>query len=235
MTEQDVFSRKAEQWWDLEGPFKMLHKMNACRTHTIQKSIRDLKGKTVFDYGCGGGILAETLSSMGAKVTGMDMSRESIEVARAHGQKKSTGVNYLHGTIDDLDDRYFSDAQFDVVCALECLEHVTYPERLVASLSGCTKEGGYAVFSTINRSLYTYLMGIVAAEYLLGWVEPGTHEHAKFIKPSELVKMSKNSGLELEELEGMSFSMRDQDFSLSNDVSLNYIAIFKKQKKTIGK
>ena len=230
MDKRDVFSRKAELWWDLDGPFKMLHRMNACRMQEIERKLGKLNAKRILDYGCGGGILSESLARSGASVTGIDMSDESIEIAKIHAKKENLSINYLTGTVDDIPDGYFAEDQFDVICLLECLEHVVNPEKLLMCLSGCLKDDGHMVISTINRSLYTYLMAIIAAEYLLGWVEPGTHEHEKFIKPSELVRMSEMSNLQAVALSGMSFSMKDQDFYLSTDVSLNYIAIFKKQR-----
>lgn len=228
MTQQDVFSRKAEEWWDRRGAFKMLHTMNDCRMAAIIDTVGPLKHKSILDYGCGGGILAESLAQQGAKVTAVDISQESICIATQHARAQGLDIEYIQGTIDELQGVYFDDKPFDMVCALECLEHVEHPQRLIESLVSGLKKGGYAVFSTLNRNMYAYLMGIVAAEYLLGWVEPGTHEYEKFIKPSELVKMARRAGLELQVLQGMTFDMRTQLFTLTHDVKLNYIAFFQK-------
>lgn len=225
---QDVFSKHADKWWDADGPFKMLHRMHPHRLECITDSVGSIKGKRVLDYGCGGGLLSESLCQLGADVVGVDQSDEVIKVARHHANKSGLSIDYISGDIDQLDDKYFSNEKFDMVCALECLEHVAHPKRLIACLSSCLKVGGYVAFSTINRNMYGYLLGIIAAEYLLGWVEPGTHEYAYFIRPSECVAMARSANLELQVLNGLSFNMSQQDFYLSSDVSLNYIAIFKK-------
>lgn len=228
MQEQDVFSDNAASWWDPEGPFKMLHRMNPVRLAFIKQAVGQLSGRRILDYGCGGGLFSELLCQNGAEVTAVDISAPSITSARAHAQQNGMEIDYIHGTIDTLSEQYFGDNAFDIVCAIECLEHVEQPKRLVSSLCSALKPGGFAIFSTLNRSWYTYVMGIIAAEYLLGWVEPGTHAHNQFIKPSELAKMARQSHLTLKDMAGMQFHLSDQGFHLSNDVSLNYIACFHK-------
>lgn len=228
---RDVYSDNAKNWWDKQGPFKMLHRMHPHRLACLLNHLPELSDAHVLDYACGGGLMAESLCRLGARVVGVDQSAEIIDAARSHALADKLAVTYIHGTIDSLDDVYFIDDPFDVVCALECLEHVQSPERMLASLSSCLKPGGYAVFSTINRTALSTLFGIFAAEYLLGWVEPGTHEYDKFIKPSELVRMGESSGLSLIDLQGISFDTKIQDFYLSDDVTINYITVFR---KTVG-
>jgi len=208
----------------------MLHVMHQCRLDYIKMQLPSLNGLTVLDYGCGGGLLSESLCQLGATVMGMDMNSPSIEVAKQHAQQEGLQIDYQNGTIDDLGDEYFSSKAFDIVFALECLEHIRHPKRLIKSLSGALKNGGYMVISTLNRNITSYLLGIIAAEQLLGWVEPGTHDHHLFIKPSEMRKMCSEHGLQLKDLSGMSFDTKTQAFSITNDVSLNYIMVFKKDK-----
>ena len=231
MQERDVFSENAAGWWDPEGPFKMLHRMNPVRLAFLKRAVGQLSSQRILDYGCGGGLFSELLCQNGANVTGIDISAQSIAFAKAHARQSGMEIDYQQGTIDDLPERYFRRDAFDVVCAIECLEHVERPHRLVSSLASALKPGGYAIFSTLNRSWYTYVMGIIAAEYLLGWVEPGTHAHDQFIKPSELAKMGRQSGLTIVDIAGMSFHLNDQAFHLCDDVSLNYIACFQKPKR----
>lgn len=228
MQERDVFSENAAGWWDPEGPFKMLHRMNPVRLAFIKRAVGQLSGRRILDYGCGGGLFSELLCQNGADVTGVDTSAPTIASAQSHALQNGLDIDYIHGTIDTLSERYFGKNAFDMVCAIECLEHVEQPKRLVSSLCSALKPGGFAVFSTLNRSWYTYMMGIIAAEYLLGWVEPGTHAHNQFIKPSELVKMARQSHLTLKDMAGMQFHLNDQRFHLDDDVSLNYIVCFQK-------
>ena len=227
---QDVFSKNAEAWWDAKGPFKMLHRMNPIRFAFIKQHVHGLAEKRILDYGCGGGILSESLAKEGAFVLGMDLSAESIAVAKNHAQKEGLAITYQAGAIDQLDSRYFDREPFDVVISLECLEHVQYPARLVASLASCVKPGGHVVLSTINRNLYAYIFAIVCAEYLLGWVDPGTHVYQDFIKPSELVSMARDAGLTLKVMQGMVFESKTQNFVLSDDVSMNYMVLFQKER-----
>lgn len=226
---EDIFSKNAAAWWDLEGGFKMLHRMNPTRLTFIKENLGDLTGKRILDYGCGGGLLSESLIREGARVLGMDLSTESIAVAKEHAVFSGLAADYQVGTIDQLDNRYFEQEPFDIVVSLECLEHVQYPERLVASLSSCLKPGGYMVLSTINRNLYAYFFGIVCAEYLLGWVDPGTHVYQDFIKPSELVAMGRDAGLSLHVMQGMVFDVKSQAFFLSDDVTMNYMMLLQKK------
>ncbi len=225
---RDVYSDNAQSWWDDEGPFKMLHRMHPHRLAYLLRHLSEVQDCHILDYGCGGGLLSESLAQLGAKVVSVDQSARTIDFARAHAVQMNLPIHYVHGTVDTLDDRYFSYDCFDAVCALECLEHVQSPQRLMVSLSSCLRLGGYAFFSTLNRTLLSGLFGIVAAEYLLGWVEPGTHEYDKFIKPSELVSMAHAANLELVDLQGISFNVRTQDFYLSRDVQINYMAVFRK-------
>ena len=225
---RDVYTAQAAYWWDKNGPFKMLHRLHPTRFALIVSQVDDLSGKYVLDYACGGGFLAESLVQAGAEVVGLDINERCIEVAQAHAKQSGLCIDYRCGDIDSLISSYNKKKVFDMVCALECLEHVAYPRRMVESLASYLGPGGYAVFSTINRNIKSYLLGVIAAEYLLGWVEPGTHEHNRFIKPSELVEMCRNAGLQLYYLAGMCFDLKTQTFHRSDCVDVNYLAIFVK-------
>ena len=227
MTET-VFDQDAAFWWDAEGPFKMLHRMNPLRKDFVAKHI-DCAGKTFLDVGCGGGLFCESLVDLGAEVYGIDESQASIEVAKAHAKLSNKRIDYTKAELLAFAKKKIGAKQhYDAIAALEMLEHVEDPQRIVNALSHMLKPGGYAVFSTINRNLWSFFGAIIAAEYLLGWVQEGTHQYPQFIKPSELVNMAEKSGLFLQVLQGISLDFAQKKFNVTEDVSINYIALFQK-------
>ena len=182
--EIDKFSQLASRWWDPEGEFKPLHLINPLRLDFINQNTQGLFGKSVIDIGCGGGILAESMAKAGAEVTGLDMAQASLEVATLHGLESGAKVDYVCSTAEDFAAE--NAGKFDVVTCMEMLEHVPDPASVVSACAALAKPGGHVFFSTLNRNIKSYLMGIVGAEYVLRLVPKGTHDHSKFLKPSEL-------------------------------------------------
>lgn len=220
--EIDKFSSIASSWWDPEGEFKPLHSINPLRLDFIERGVDGLFGKSVLDVGCGGGILSESMASRGAHVTGIDMAEASLEVARLHGKESGICVNYEASTAEAFAQRHAR--QFDVVTCMEMLEHVPNPASVVKACADLVKPGGHVFFSTLNRNVKSWLMAIVAAEYVLNWVPKGTHQHSKFIRPAELLRMCDNAGLLAEEATGLHFNPLGQGYYLSaKNIDVNYI------------
>ncbi|MDP5031043.1 MAG: bifunctional 2-polyprenyl-6-hydroxyphenol methylase/3-demethylubiquinol 3-O-methyltransferase UbiG [Paraglaciecola sp.] len=216
------FSELANRWWDLTGEFKPLHQINPLRTDFIVQHTGGLTGKTVVDVGCGGGILAESMAKQGANVSGIDMGEAPLEIARLHGLETGVNVDYQQTTAEEFSEQRA--AQFDVVTCMEMLEHVPDPASVVAACYKLVKPGGHVFFSTLNRNIKSYLMAIVAAEYLLGLVPKGTHQHDKFIKPSELMKWIDNTPLLIKHITGLHLNPMTREYYLSaQNVDVNYI------------
>jgi 2-polyprenyl-6-hydroxyphenyl methylase/3-demethylubiquinone-9 3-methyltransferase len=220
--EIDKFSQLASRWWDPEGEFKPLHLINPLRLDFINQNAQGLFGKTVIDIGCGGGILAESMAKAGAAVTGLDMAQASLEVAKLHGLESGDKVDYVCSTAEDF--AADNAGKFDVVTCMEMLEHVPDPASVVSACAALAKPGGHVFFSTLNRNIKSYLMGIVGAEYVLKLVPKGTHDHSKFLKPSELMSMTDNAGLLPRDMTGLHMDPVTQGFYLSADnVDVNYL------------
>ncbi len=220
--EIEKFSNLASRWWDLNGEFKPLHQINPLRTDFINTQCEGLFGKQVLDVGCGGGILSESMASLGAEVTGIDMGHEPLEVARLHGLESGVNVNYIQSTAEQFADE--NAGTFDVVTCLEMLEHVPDPESVIQACSKLVKANGLVFFSTLNRNIKSYLMAIVAAEKLLKLVPEGTHEHDKFIKPSELLSWVDRTPLKPIAMTGLHFNPLLNEYYLSDrNVDVNYI------------
>ncbi|WP_420936103.1 bifunctional 2-polyprenyl-6-hydroxyphenol methylase/3-demethylubiquinol 3-O-methyltransferase UbiG [Alteromonas sp. A081] len=220
--EIDKFSQLASRWWDPEGEFKPLHLINPLRLDFINHNAQGLFGKAVIDIGCGGGILAESMAKAGAKVTGLDMAHASLEVAKLHGLESGTKVDYVCSTAEDYANE--NAGKFDVVTCMEMLEHVPNPASVVSACAALAKPGGHVFFSTLNRNIKSYLMGIVGAEYVLKLVPKGTHDHSKFLKPSELMSMTDNAGLLPRDMTGLHMDPVTQGFYLSaNNMDVNYL------------
>jgi 2-polyprenyl-6-hydroxyphenyl methylase / 3-demethylubiquinone-9 3-methyltransferase len=216
------FADLASRWWDLEGEFKPLHQINPLRTGYIAQRAQGLSGKHILDVGCGGGILAESMAKMGAKVSGIDMGEAQIEVARLHGLESGTDVEYHQSTAEEFALQY--PQQFDVVTCMEMLEHVPDPSSVIQACSRLVKPGGHVFFSTLNRNIKSYLMAIVGAEYILGLVPKGTHQHSKFIKPSELIHWLDATPLLVKHMTGLHMHPLSQQFYLSEqNVDVNYL------------
>ncbi|CAA0356114.1 bifunctional 3-demethylubiquinone-9 3-methyltransferase and 2-octaprenyl-6-hydroxy phenol methylase [Alteromonas alvinellae] len=220
--EINKFSELASRWWDPEGEFKPLHLINPLRLDFINQHSEGLFDKKVVDIGCGGGILAESMARAGATVTGLDMAEASLEVAKLHGLESGIKVDYVCSTAEAFAEA--NAGQFDVVTCMEMLEHVPDPASVVLACAKLVKPGGHVFFSTLNRNLKSYLMGIVGAEYILKLVPKGTHDHSKFIKPSELMSMTDQAGLLPRDMTGLHMDPISQGFYLSsNNVDVNYL------------
>ena len=218
--ELNKFSELAHKWWDKTSEFKSLHDINPLRLNYIDKAVA-LKGKVVLDVGCGGGILSESMAEKGAKVTGIDLGEKALKVAQLHSLESGIAVDYELIAVEALAE--LQPASFDVVTCLEMLEHVPDPASVVAACSKLVKPGGYVFFSTINRNPKAYLFAVVGAEYVLNMLPRGTHDYAKFIKPSELASWMRPIGLSLLGQIGMSYNPITQHYWLGNDVSVNYM------------
>ena len=219
------FSTLAHRWWDINSEFKPLHSINPLRLSWI-KSMVDLNGKRVLDVGCGGGILAESLAQSGAETTGIDLSDKALKVAELHALESGVHVQYRAISTEALAD--IEPEQYDVVTCMEMLEHVPDPASVIQACSKLVKPGGYVFFSTLNRSLKSYLFAMIGAEYLLHLLPKGTHEYAKFIKPSELVSFTRQAGLETIGIKGLTFNPLTQIYALGDDVDVNYLIAVKK-------
>ena len=214
------FSDLAHRWWDPESEFKPLHQINPLRLDWIDRTA-SLNGKRVVDIGCGGGILAESMAARGADVTGVDLSEKALGVARLHLYESGQTVNYRHISAEDLAQE--SPAGFDVVTCMEMLEHVPDPASTIRARATLARPGGKIFFSTLNRNLKAYLMAIVGAEYILNLLPKGTHDYAKFIKPSELSRYIREAGLNVEEIAGMGYNPLTKIYSLNQDTNVNYL------------
>ena len=220
------FSALAHRWWDPNSEFKPLHAINPLRLGWI-KSFVNLEGKKVVDIGCGGGILAESISKCGADTTGIDLSEKALKVAELHALEVGAKLTYRSIAAEALADE--QPEQYDVVTCMEMLEHVPDPASVVRACAKLCKPGGTLFFSTLNRNPKSYLFAIIGAEYILKLLPKGTHEYAKFIKPSELVAFTRHAGLEMIGIKGLSYNPLTQVYSLSDDVGVNYMIVVRKE------
>ncbi len=218
--ELNKFSELAHKWWDKTSEFKPLHEINPLRLNYID-NVASLKDKAVLDVGCGGGILSESMAEKGAKVTGIDLGKKALKVAQLHSLDSGVTVDYQLIAVEQLAEQ--QPASFDVVTCLEMLEHVPDPASVVAACAKLVKPGGKVFFSTINRNPKAYLFAVIGAEYLLNMLPRGTHDYAKFIKPSELASWTRLAGLSLNHQIGMSYNPITQHYWLGDDVSVNYM------------
>ncbi|WP_072669436.1 bifunctional 2-polyprenyl-6-hydroxyphenol methylase/3-demethylubiquinol 3-O-methyltransferase UbiG [Vibrio injensis] len=215
------FADMASRWWDLNGEFKPLHQINPLRLNYVLANANGLFGKTVLDVGCGGGILAESMAREGAHVTGLDMGKEPLEVARLHALETGTTLTYLQSTVEDHAQQY--PHHYDVVTCMEMLEHVPDPLSVVKACARLVKPGGHVFFSTLNRNIKSYLFAIVGAEQLLKIVPKGTHDHSKFIRPSELLRMIDQTALQEQGITGLHYNPLNDSYRLGKNVDVNYI------------
>jgi len=214
------FEELASRWWDPDSEFKPLHEINPLRLEYIDRR-SSIKGKTVVDVGCGGGILAESMALKGANVLGIDMGKAPLSVASLHKLESGAELDYQQITAEELADK--NEGQYDVVTCMEMLEHVPDPSSVIAACSKLVKPGGHVFFSTINRNPKSYLFAIVGAEYIMQMLPKGTHDYSKFIKPSELESWARDADLHLRELTGMSYNLLSKKYSLGHDVDVNYL------------
>lgn len=218
--ELNKFSELSHKWWDKTSEFKPLHDINPLRLNYIDKAV-SLDGKTVLDVGCGGGILSESMALKGAQVTGIDLGEKALKVAQLHSLESGVAVNYRLVSVEELAAE--QPERFDVVTCLEMLEHVPDPASVVHACARLVKPGGHVFFSTINRNPKSYLLAVIGAEYVLNMLPRGTHDYAKFIKPSELASWTRAAGLSLQHQVGMSFNPITKHYWLGSDVSVNYL------------
>ena len=228
------FSKIAAEWWSPNGKFKPLHKFNPIRIKYLKENIIEhfklkqtnspLKGLNILDIGCGGGLLSEPITRLGAKVTAIDASKKNIQVAKFHAKKNNLKINYLCSSPEKLN----LNKKFDVVLNMEIVEHVEDLNFFIKKSSNLLKKNGLMFIATLNKTFKSYMFAIIGAEYVLRWLPIGTHDWEKFVKPDNLVSLAINSNLKLKKLSGMKFNPIMDNWSLSNDKSVNYIAKFKK-------
>jgi 2-polyprenyl-6-hydroxyphenyl methylase/3-demethylubiquinone-9 3-methyltransferase len=236
-TEIAHFTKDSGQWWDENGPFRPLHRLNPVRMKYIKtmitdhfdrndENIRALDGLKILDIGCGGGLISEPLARLGAQVTGIDADQNAIATAASHAKEMNLKIEYISGAAEDLIDQ---NKKYDVVLALEVIEHVENPKNFVSMLSTLCTDKGLIIFSTLNRTPKSFALGIVAAEYILRWVPRGTHSWQKFIKPSELGRMARQVGLSVKSVMGLTYHPLEQKFMLNpHDVDVNYFMVCRK-------
>ena len=230
--EIEKFSKIAEEWWDPHGKFKPLHKFNPIRISYIKESIinsfklkekvKPLEKVKILDIGCGGGLLSEPMSRLGAEVTGIDASDKNIEIAKFHARKDNLNIKYLCASPEKLN----TNTKFDVILNMEIIEHVKDVDFFLQSCSKLLRKNGIMFVATINKTLKSYFFAIIGAEYILRWLPIGTHEWDKFVKPNELIKILKKYGLKLDSLDGMKFNLLKDEWKVSKDKSVNYIGRF---------
>jgi len=218
--ELEKFSQLAHSWWDPESEFKPLHDINPLRLGYIDR-IANLDGKSVVDVGCGGGILSEGMAVAGAKVTGIDLAEKPLKVAELHLLESGLQVEYLKISAEELARQ--RPEQYDVVTCMELLEHVPDPAATVHACAELVKPGGWIFFATLNRNPKSYLFAVIGAEYVLRLLPRGTHDYAKFIKPSELSRMCRTAELSVEGVIGMTYNPLTRHYALGRDADVNYI------------
>jgi 2-polyprenyl-6-hydroxyphenyl methylase/3-demethylubiquinone-9 3-methyltransferase len=230
--EIEKFSKIAEEWWNPNGKFKPLHKFNPIRIEYIKDNIiktfkisqknSPLKNIKILDIGCGGGLLSEPMCRLGGDVTAIDASEKNINVAKIHAKKNDLKINYICTSPEKLKTK----KKFDVILNMEIVEHVNDVDFFLKSCSNLLKKNGIMFVATLNKTLKSYAFAIIGAEYILRWLPIGTHEWEKFIKPDELTNILKKNNLYLNQLDGMKFNIITDNWNLSNDKSINYIAKF---------
>ena len=232
--EIEKFSKIAEEWWDPKGKFKPLHNFNPLRisylkeniikTFNLQEKDKILSGIKILDIGCGGGLLSEPMSRLGAEVFGMDASETNIEVAKVHAKKSGLDIKYFCSSPE----KFKTDLKFDVILNMEIIEHVEDVDFFLESCSKLLKRNGIMFVATLNKTLKSYIFAIVGAEYILKWLPIGTHEWNKFVEPEKLIEITKKYDLTLNDLKGVKLNLITNDWQLSTDNSVNYIAKFTK-------
>ena len=232
--EIEKFSNMAAEWWDPEGKFKPLHKFNPIRIKYIKENIvkefqlknkkYPLSGINVLDIGCGGGLLSEPMCRLGANVTAIDASNKNIAIANLHAKKNNLKINYICSSPEKLK----TTKKFDVILNMEIVEHVEDVDFFLKSCANLLKKNGLMFVATINKTLKSYIFAIVGAEYILRWLPIGTHEWEKFVKPEQLKSILIKNNLDLKKIDGMNFNILKDEWNVSKDLSVNYIAEFKK-------
>ena len=232
--EINKFSKIAEEWWNPDGKFKPLHKFNPIRIKYIKDSIIEnfkiniknlpLKNIDILDIGCGGGLLSEPMSRLGANVTGIDASEKNIKIAKSHLIKSKLKINYICGSPENLKIK----KKFDVILNMEIVEHVNDLNFFIKQSSLLLKKNGLMFIATLNKTLKSYIFAIIGAEYILRWLPVGTHDWEKFVKPEELIEFGKKNYLELVKIDGVNFNILKDEWIIGKDKSVNYITQFRK-------
>ena len=231
--EIEKFSKMASEWWDPNGKFKPLHKFNPIRIKYIKENIissfqlkkntnKPLEKIDILDIGCGGGLLSEPMTRLGAKVTGIDASDKNIKIAKLHAKKNKLNINYLCSSPEKIKIKN----KFDVILNMEIIEHVEDIDFFIKSCSKLLKKNGIMFVATLNKTLKSYVFAIIGAEYVLRWLPIGTHDWEKFVKPNDLKEILNRNNLKLEKLDGMNFNLIKDEWSISKNTSINYIAKF---------
>ena len=228
----EKIKKVAEEWWNPNGKFKPLHKFNPIRisyikeniieTFKLDKTKNPLKKVRILDIGCGGGLLSEPMSRLGANVTAIDASEKNIQVAKLHAKQNNLKIDYICASPEKLT----NEKKFDVILNMEIVEHVEDINLFLKSCSKLLRKNGIMFVATLNKTLKSYLFGIVGAEYILRWLPIGTHEWEKFVKPDDLISIQKKNDLDLNKIDGMKFNLFTDEWKISNDKSVNYIAKF---------
>ena len=232
--EIEKFNRMAEQWWDPHGKFRPLHKFNPIRIEYIKEKIikefhikskdKPFSNLEILDIGCGGGLLTEPMARLGGKLTGIDASEKNIKIAKIHAKKSRLKINYFPLSPE----KFKSINKFDVILNMEIVEHVDDLNFFIKSSSNLLKKNGIMFIATINKTLKSYLLAIVGAEYILNWLPVGTHDWLKFVKPEKLKDICKNNSLELSEVRGLNYNIILDQWNINNNTNVNYITMFKK-------
>jgi len=232
--EIEKFSKMAEEWWDPNGKFKPLHKFNPIRIRYIKDNIIDhfnlnnknkpLNKINILDIGCGGGLLSEPMSRLGADVVGIDASEKNIKIAKMHAVKNNLKIEYKTTSPEKLK----TNKKFDVILNMEIVEHVEDVNFFIKSCAKLLKKNGIMFVATLNKTLKSYVFGIIGAEYIMRWLPIGTHEWEKFVNPDDLIAISKKNNLNLQKLDGMKYNLLKDQWTISADKSVNYISIFNK-------
>ena len=229
--EIEKFSKMAAEWWDPEGKFKPLHKFNPIRIKYIKDNIiysfklkskeQPLQKINILDIGCGGGLLSEPMARLGANVTGIDASDKNIQIAKLHAKKNKLNINYFCSSPEKLKIK----KKFDVILNMEIIEHVEDINFFIKSCSKLLKKNGLMFVATLNKTLKSYVFAIIGAEYVLRWLPIGTHDWEKFVKPEDLKNILNKNNLKIEKIDGMNFDIFKDEWNISKDTSINYIAI----------
>ncbi len=232
--EIEKFSRIADEWWDVDGKFKPLHKFNPIRINYIKNNVAEhfnissksqpLKNIELLDIGCGGGLLAEPMCRLGAKVTGIDASKKNIDVANFHSKKNNLKINYKFSSPEKMN----LSKKFDVILNMEIVEHVDNLNFFIEKSSSLLKKNGLMFVATLNKTIKSYMFAIIGAEYILKWLPIGTHDWNKFVRPEDLINLGMKNNLDLIKKDGVSFNLLKNEWAISKDESVNYITQFKK-------
>lgn len=226
--EIEKFSHLAKEWWDPNGKCKPLHIINPLRVEYIrQNGPENFSNSTILDIGCGGGILSESLAKLGANVTGLDLADASLDVARSHAEQNGLTINYIKSSIEEYAEKTTN--QYDLITCMELLEHVPDPQSIITASAKLLKPGGKMFLSTINRNHKAKLLLIYGAEYITQLVPKGTHDFARFIRPSELMQMVENAGLRTDNVIGMEYRLLSNKFILGKNIDVNYILVALKE------